>query len=400
MNKKQLLITTMLCALGCVLWYARTHRSPYGRGNPRPDALHCMTIFVHGTFNPGLGLLNFFDLFSGNVQESEYARIVASMRGDEFFYQEQPMLAPGLVGFEPTFATRDGKYKLAAYPIANAYEEVAQKLHPGAVINHYYTFGWSGLLSADERKQAASVFAKELAREYAALVHTGITPRIRIIAHSHGGNVALNLSQEKDVPRIDQLVMLGTPIQEETSAFVDNPLFGRVYNLYSKDDVAQGADFISTKNRQSKQTLEHTAKNVSQAQLLVNYDPAHDVPEERQTLWAKVFGGGNSQSADPSHKDLWFLTWNDEFCKPNFPFKPLPMVLFLPLILDVLESACDVQVNVCTHNGSISAQVLGHEAAASIPMSCFTDIKEHVLAWEPRRISKQESFANLLARRQ
>ncbi len=76
------------------------------------------------------------------------------------------------------------------------------------------------------------------------------------------------------------------------------------------------------------------------------------------------------------------------------------MVLFLPLILDVLESACDVQVNVCTHNGSISAQVLGHEAAASIPMSCFTDIKEHVLAWEPRRISKQESFANLLARRQ
>ena len=400
MNKKRLLVTIALCTLGCIAWYTSTYRTPYGRSKPRPDAAHCMTIFVHGTFNPGLGLLNFFDLFSGNVQESEYARIVASMRGDEFFYQEQPMLALGLVAFEPTFTPSDSQLKLAAYPIANAYEEIAQALHPGGVINHYYTFGWSGLLSCGERAKAAQEFATQLSREYAALVGTGITPRIRIIAHSHGGNVALNLASPQDVPPIDELVMLGTPVQEETSALVESPLFSRVYNLYSKEDVAQGADFISTKHHRSKQVFESDAKNLTQAQLRVNYDSSQDVEEKSQTLWTKLFGGGAHKSADPSHKDLWFLTWNDEFCQPNFPFKPLPMVILVPLILDALGDGGNVQVNVSTLDGTITAQVLGHDTGVQLGMAHFSSIKDHVLAWEPRRVSKQESFANLLARRQ
>ena len=400
MNKKQLLLTTMLCALGCIAWYTRTWREPYGRQNPRRDATHTMTIFVHGTFNPGLGLLNVVDLFSGNVSGGEYARIVGSMRDDEFFYQEQPMLARGLVAFEPTFEQQDGKYKLAAYPIANAYEEVAQQLHPGKVINHYYTFGWSGLLSAEERTKASQEFAKELVREYATLQKSGISVKIRIVAHSHGGNVALGLCTQQEVPRIDELVMLGTPVQEETSTFVNSPLFGKIYNLYSSADTAQSADFISTKQRESKRTFAQTPQNMVQAQLLVNYDKANTQKQTSLSLWEKVFGGGALETQDPSHKDLWFLTWNKEFCQPNFPFKPLPMVLFVPLILDVLRQPGNVQVNVSTTGGQICAQVLGDTTQVAMPMTNFITIKKQVMGWEPRRISKQESFENLLARRE
>ena len=401
MNKK-LSLTLLLFTLAGALWFVsrRTHR--FGQHTPARGATHTMTIFIHGTFNASLGLLNVYDLFSDNVQSSEYARIVSAMRDDEFFHQEQAMLGLGLHSFEPTFVVPEGEYKRAAYPIAGAYEEVTQALAPGSTINHYYTFGWSGLLSAQARLAAAGELGKALTDEYRALVTQGITPTIRIITHSHGGNVALNLATLAldDLPHIDELVLLGTPVQEETSALVHEELFGTIYNLYSLQDAAQGADFISTKNHHSERRFELEEEGkVVQAQLLVNHDPAAEVAEQPRSIWAKLFGRGPSESCDPSHKDLWFLTWNNEYCQPNFPFKPLPMVMFVPLVLSVLQGQHDAQVNVCVRDGYVSARVLGSETMQRIPLTLFEEIKQHVLLWQPQRLSKQAAFEKLLARR-
>ena len=392
------LAATALAAIGGTWLLTSYYKLPMPLRQPPK---HCLTIFIHGTFNPGLGLLSVVNLFSDNIENSQYARIVGSMRDDDFFYQEQPMLGRGLQAFTPSFAVPTSGYKLASYPIAAAYEAVEQALHPGKTNNHFYAFGWSGLLSAQERLAAAAELAQGLRHEYQSFTTRGITPHIRIVAHSHGGNVALGLgAHHTHLPHIDELVLLGTPIQGETSDFARSPCFGRVYNLYSSADVAQSADFISTKQRGSKQQLDYPKhKNITQAQLRINYDPEAPTTKKKQSVWAKLFGNGASTSCDPSHKDLWFLTWNSEFCQPNFPFKPLPMVIFVPLMLDVLCKSGDVQLNIATNAASISACVLGEPVATSLPFSLFEEIRQQVLAWEPERLSRQVAFADLLARR-
>ena len=82
-------LITLLLAAGLFVHYKR--RAPYSRANPHPNATHELTIFIHGTFNPGLGLLNVFDLWGDKVENSRYAKIVGAMRDDAFFDQEQPI---------------------------------------------------------------------------------------------------------------------------------------------------------------------------------------------------------------------------------------------------------------------------------------------------------------------
>lgn len=110
---------------------------------------------------------------------------------------------------------------------------------------HLYIFGWSGKLCFIEREKAAA----RLYQELITLVHeyqtkTGTTPRLRIIAHSHGGNVALNLGLCCTDPKlsIDELILLACPVQDKTKEFVDHPLFKKIYALYSALDIIQIID--------------------------------------------------------------------------------------------------------------------------------------------------------------
>jgi len=53
-------------------------------------------------------------------------------------------------------------------------------------------------------------------------------PKVTLISHSHGGNVALNLAAiaEKESPlSIERLILLACPVQQETAALVDAPMF-------------------------------------------------------------------------------------------------------------------------------------------------------------------------------
>src|SRR5262249_19127675 len=71
-------------------------------------------------------------------------------------------------------------------------------------------------------------------------------PKIRIIAHSHGGNVALLLEKAKDPAdttfSISELILLATPVQHETKKYAHAPLFEKIYSLYSHLDSLQIID--------------------------------------------------------------------------------------------------------------------------------------------------------------
>ena len=86
-------------------------------------------------------------------------------------------------------------------------------------LENLYFFGWSGKLSSHARKLAARLLYKDLIiliQQHKQQYDT--TPRIRMITHSHGGNVALYLAKIKKEfitqITIEQLILLACPVQQ------------------------------------------------------------------------------------------------------------------------------------------------------------------------------------------
>ena len=110
-------------------------------------------------------------------------------------------------------------------------------------MEEFYIFSWSGKLKQLEREQAAEKLLEEiiaLREEYQKKY--GLAPTIRIIAHSHGGNVALNMAKIRPFNSsllIKSLILLACPVQEKTMHLISTPMFNRVYSLYSSFDIIQ-----------------------------------------------------------------------------------------------------------------------------------------------------------------
>ncbi len=157
-------------------------------------------------------------------------------------------------------------------------------------LEEFYIFGWSGKLQDQERKQAAHILHQEinaLVERYKATY--GCIPTIRIIAHSHGGNVALNMAEIKAdyLPFcIQSLILLACPVQDKTMHLICCPMFQRVYSLYSSFDMIQvlAPQFqrIRTKNGRRKKKygifpfssrLFPTYSHLTQAKIKINDFP-------------------------------------------------------------------------------------------------------------------------------
>ncbi len=93
--------------------------------------------------------------------------------------------------------------------------------------------------AARELYQAILLLSKTFEEKY------NQKPFIRIITHSHGGNVALNMAKIKNDKFelcIDELVLLACPIQEQTACCSHDKLFDHIYSLYSRSDSIQVLD--------------------------------------------------------------------------------------------------------------------------------------------------------------
>ena len=151
---------------------------------------------------------------------------------------------------------------------------------------HFYFFGWSGKLKHKARLKAARELYEaiiKLITEYKA-IYNRPPPSIRVITHSHGGNVVLNMTKVKGnecLFSIDELILLACPVQTETSCFVDDCLFKNIYALYSKRDSIQildpqGLHYWRKKHKLQKPTSFFsercfaTSKKVRHVQLKLN----------------------------------------------------------------------------------------------------------------------------------
>lgn len=113
-------------------------------------------------------------------------------------------------------------------------------------LSTFYLFGWSGKLSFQAREMAAEQLyqaLKLLVAEYNNKY--GKKPFIRIIAHSHAGNVVLNMVKIKDADstiKISELILLACPVQEKTASLVTDPFFEKIYSIFSTSDSVQILD--------------------------------------------------------------------------------------------------------------------------------------------------------------
>lgn len=437
---------------------------------------HWITVFVHGTFNAGLGLLNVFDVINDKVAGTQYAKVIKKMRKDPFFYQEQPILQRGLVAVDkPGFEKIEMENKIASYPLFSFYQEILGKTKSkDKELNSFYNFGWTGLMSQHFRRRDAIRLYNALNEEIDKFHQKGIYPKIRLIAHSHGGNVCLNLGAinevmqkgdssykkmdfdfiepEEDrniaidsiaemrklifslpieerakalkgqklfdyIPRdtplvIDEFLAYGTPLQIETCYMFFSPTFKNSYNIYSSQDYVQTLDVISTKKYLNKQRILHFPKQADNRfiQLKIMIDrplESLDSPSDKedssilQSLLSSVFFS-DKFSRDPSHKDLWFFAWNPEFTQPNYPFNPIPAVVFTPIVLQLTNEVSnnDLDLHIRVSREFINFELLKHNSSIilnefKLPFKFFSELREKSLKWKPENLTREMATRKL-----
>lgn len=313
-----------------------------------------VTIFVHGimSIQPHLSAKNIMLFIKDDVQSTVYSKTVEYMRLDPYFYLNQAMQEFGLKKLD----INDLQLGYAGNAIAHIYDDVTKAVSPHTT-NHYYTFGWSGLLSPSARYNDSikllHALTKELEENY---WKHGIYPKIRLIGYSHGGNVCLNLAAARQNinPQsplsIDELILVGVPIQTETDYLSNDPVFKKIYHFFSQTDRIQRIDFFSF-NRIFSRRYFRNSNNFRVPKKLMQIDmkftrsacTKHDSLKRRSAMtdYSKpgIISGKSHLLRDisPGHLEFWFFGWSPKHYRESFVMHPLPAFVIIPYILHYIQ---------------------------------------------------------------
>ncbi len=304
---------------------------------------HSLTIFIHGatTFVPSWNAFWYAWHTSCDDSSQSFYQHYQERARFSGYRCNQPI---GIKGFYKIDAQCPGKdatyYSKHAFIIAEWYKQVNQLIgDTHHETNHsFYTFGWNGSLCHKSRKTWGHIFYQALVQEVQRIrtKQPNALIEITIVAHSHGGNVSLNLADaeiehQKNLV-IDNLVLLGTPIQAETVSYITSPIFKNIYNIYSTGDWVQKMDIISTDARQSLRTFGPRKHN----------DKCGGIPANVREIEIKI------GSYKPGHAELWFAGGILHFFyRNNFPLYPFPVSVFVPCIKKIIDQTpCNNQVRI------------------------------------------------------
>jgi hypothetical protein len=310
-----------------------------------------ITIFVHGimSIKPHLSVSNFIRVMTDNIQDCVYADTIKVMRKNPLFFQNQAMQELGLIKIDLNRIEKG----YAPGAMAHAFEIMSTFVNEDCPVdNHYYTFGWSGLLSQKSRYKAAHELYLAVTDEIERFHERGITPKIRIIGYSHGGNVLLNLASVRRKEAhlkpltVNELILLGMPVQTETDHLINDPIFETIFNIYSRADRVQKMDlfslnrFMSGRMFKARKGFELPDKLI-QIQLKCTRNSKFARDNENKISQGYHFNrrsviSGKSRylrDASPGHTELWFFSWTPANYRAHFPLNPLPAAALIPLIV-------------------------------------------------------------------
>jgi hypothetical protein len=364
-----------------------------------------VTVFVHGSFSlkPHLTLGNALNVIFDHIENSVYYRSTEINRQDKFFYKNQIMMGLGLHKID----IKNPNKEEAARISAQCYEKISQFIGNNPS-DEYYAFGWSGLVSHKLRYLEAGILHQQLGDLLKKLRAEGKNPKVRIISYSHGGNMSIQLGaihvtkSPADQFFVDELYLNGTPVQIETDYLINSPIFKKVYNIYSKADCVQKLDFFSFKRFFSNRKFTNRKNfqlpdKLTQIRLnIIDYTPkdlnANITLPCDDAILKKHF---KKCTYDPGHYELWFMGWTILSYRKNFPFNPLPIMSFLPVIAKALqehpEASHDVIVRILPYKEKM--EVYNYEKIKAqrepvfttdfLPKSFLDDLKVHALKYEP-----------------
>jgi len=107
-------------------------------------------------------------------------------------------------------------------------------------------YSWAGRFNYEECMRAAGRLYDSLiqaVKDYEAQNH--YSPKIRIITFSYGGNIVFNLPKFKNQRNklvIDELIVLAWPVQHDLVSRAKDPMFKKIFNVYSPSDCVQVID--------------------------------------------------------------------------------------------------------------------------------------------------------------
>ncbi len=342
-----LLLSTYQCAV------IATHETVVLQENP-PKKEVWLTIFVHGiiSIKPHITVSNFIRFLNDNVKDSIYYHTVKLMRDDSFFFQNQAIQERGLKKIDVENVGPGQAASFMGYLFDYMNNHVYTKNAP---INHYYTFGWSGLLSRSARYCDAKIFYLELQKEINKFRGQGIEPKIRILGYSHGGKIILELASVLDKESVDQTVhidetlFLGMPIECNDIYLINKPIFKKVYNIFSGGDRVQPLDFFSCGQFFSDRAFKRrkdaeVADKVVQVEIKVirkkgeGHIPLSYARCTDPLLYDGTRCSRSIRNVSPGHTELWFFGWTPLHYRKTFPLYPFPIVAFTPYILNIINS--------------------------------------------------------------
>jgi hypothetical protein len=311
-----------------------------------------LNVYVHGiiSIKPHITVSNFILFLTDNVCDSIYSETVTQMRDSPFFFQNQAMQHRGLRQIN----LDDHKKGASASAMANIFEMNNQINPLVPTKNYYYTYGWSGLLSRSARYNDAREFFYELEEEVAKFHAQGINPKVRLLGYSHGGTIILKLGMVKQKENlqphfnIDEAFLFGTPIQFDTDLYINDPIFKKVYNIYSRGDRVQQLDFFSCGEFFSDRIFKNHCDFVVPDKLVqIEIRVIRKKGEACKPIVADVqpcrllYDGKtcsrNLRNVSPGHTELWFFGWTPMHYRHTFPLYPLPIVAFVPFIINSIK---------------------------------------------------------------
>jgi hypothetical protein len=285
------------------------------------------------------------------VLHTQYAKGIELMRRTEFFYWGQAMQGFGLQEID----INNIGPRQASAALGKIYQEMENVYGDSSIEHHFYTFGWSGLLSHKQRFYDAHEFFIALESLLRQFAEQGKYPKIRIIGYSHGGNVALDLGlvRQKFYPKskliIDELILLGVPLITETEGLINDPIFKEIYNVTSPHDRIQTIDLFSSnrifshkyfKNHRNLRIPENVTQISLKCMQPITSSKGCQKEEKRRICRRDTSNpaiiSGNSRllsNVSPGHIELWFFGWTPQHYRKNFILYPLPTLVTLPYII-------------------------------------------------------------------
>lgn len=345
-----------------------------------------LIIFIHGSLGAGLIFLNPRRALSDTFAEtSYYIQMVKTIRESPLLLQDQVMLGLGLHEIYASYInsfhanTLDSDdCKKAAHYVIGAFDSCMQQSNFKGDCS-YYTFGHYGLLSQKYRKEVAFELYHALCNEQRRYQQEYDTVEIYLIAHSHGGNIALNLYEAESFYKegliISMLFLLGMPIQYETAPYAYTDFFKRVINCYSDGDYVQGKDWVSTKYRRSYKTFKKFGylhnEQVIDVRLLVN--------NKRKRV---------------GHANMWLMGKARQACDM---LVHLPLVVLVPYIMELCSKkkrGSHYDCHIFEKNNSLSMGLTAyqHSYVEIIGINNVGYMTERIASWHSDDISRHPFF--------